>query len=232
MYLVFGFGFTWLVFTHFETSKEQCSNVNSLSPSQLIDHSELYLWDQCLYKTYPFQSVDFWYNDINCNCRQARIDLTLFDNSFAIISESYNISSMLDSKFNNSAGCDLDDYNSICLMIESLFINWDMLEALYISDDNDARFTISLNNISHYNAIHLKILHLEEVRVSSLGTQINRWNELEYLYISHAHFSQWPQNFQDLDKISFLKLEDSYLESLPPNLCDMSNLRIRYHNKS
>ena len=232
LYLVFGLGFSWLVLMHFESSKAQRSNVNSLSVSQLINHPELYLWDQCLYKTYPFQSVNYWSNDINCNCRQARIDLTSLENSFDIdiiskLNDTTNINVLLtiENKFNNSVGCDLDEYSSFCLMTESLLINWNMLETLYILNDNNALFTISLNDSSHYNAIYLKILHFEEIRVDFLGTQVNQWNKLEYLYISHAHFSSWPQNFEQVNKISFLKLEDSYLESLPPNLCDMNNLR-------
>ena len=57
LYLVFGVGFVASVFTHFENWQEKCSNPKC--ESLLMQHSELYLWDECDYKTLPFQKLDF-----------------------------------------------------------------------------------------------------------------------------------------------------------------------------
>ena len=218
LYLVFGIVFIISIFTHFSQSQQQCSNYNLNSNK----HFELNFWDQCIYKTYPFKSVNFLSNNnnneksITCNCRQVKIDLSLFDS----YDENYT-----------TTGC--KNGNNLCLMFESMLINWDMLEIIYISDNSSsfgssskvARFSISLNDSSHYNSIYLKILHLSHVTINSLGISIDKWKNLEYLYISNAHFDQWPSTFDQLSKISFLKLQDSYLQSLPSNLCSMKNLR-------
>ena len=60
--------------------------------------------------------------------------------------------------------------------------------------------------------------------MDALGAEINNWNNLEYLYLSHAHLQQLPETFDQLNRMSFLKLHDSYVEKLP-NLCLMPNLR-------
>ena len=207
-YLAFGSCFIAFVFTHFETSKNKCSNPKTYV---LIEHPELYLWDQCLYKTYPFQRIDFWStsdDDINCNCRTAKIDLSVFDSTWSIVDSAtatdedtkYNSSNseftttvtttgdnLLDERFaelyNDSVGC--NNMNDICILLESVLIHWDMLEILYMIDD-DARFTINLNDPNHYNSKHLQMLHLEEVKVSSFGENIDNWANLQLIFI---HFT-------------------------------------------
>ena len=226
-YLILGFGFSIFVFLHFSESQEQCLNPNL---NTKILYPELYLWNECKYKTFPFKSINFWNDnnddEINCNCRQAEINLSVFDDSFNILEKTNN--SEYENKFyemyNKSIGCSESNLNHVCLMIESLLINWDMLEILYISDDS-ARFTISLNDSKHYNSEYLKILHLNEIKVNSLGIGIENWVNLEYFYISHAHFDEWPSSFDKLNKIAFFKLKDAYLKNLPQNLCLMTNLR-------
>ena len=235
-YLTFGTCFISTVFIHFDESKQECNNPKSIFT--LVEHPEVYLWDQCLYKTYPFPSINFWSSDnmdkIICNCRQARVDLSSFATSFSIIDGNIASNSSIDNKtrmqaedtfidkYNNSIGC--TDLNNLCLMVESMLKYWDMLEILYIIDDI-ARFGISLNGSNHYNTVHLRMLHLSEIKIRSLGNDIKNWKNLEYFYISHSHFEQWPSTFDQLNKISFFKLQDSYLQSLPSNLCSMKNLQ-------
>ena len=226
IYLIFGIGFSILVFTHFENSQQECSNPDSnIVEISLQQHPELYFWDQCDFKTFPFKSVDFWStnsndeNNVNCNCREVQIDLSLFTDTEIARNSTSDI----------VTGC--DTVNNLCLMFESMLINWNMLETIFITDGNDntvkAAIDISLNFSVHYNAVHLKILHLDAVNVNILGESISKWKNLEYLYISHTHFTNWPQAFNKLNKLSFLRLDDSYLSNLPSNinLCSMKNLR-------
>ena len=99
-----------------------------------------------------------------------------------------------------------------------------MLEILYVTDRN-ARFVINLTDTDHYKSSALKILHLENIRVSGLGNDITNWENLEYFYLSHAHFNNLPSEFKNNSKkISFFALEDCYLQELP-YICDMTNLR-------
>ena len=243
-YLAFGIAFSTLVFVHFEISKETCANPNELL---LIEHPELYLWNHCKYPTFPFESVNFWENfnnnhdfvKYNCNCREGKIDLSSFNDSFTIYSNttinsnSNKFEEIFFSTHNNSVAC--RDMNHICLVVESLLINWDMLEILHIVDNNytyKPQFTMYLNDTSHYNSIYLKILHLEGVNIGDLGDEIENWKNLEYLHISNAHFGQRPSTFDKLNKISFFKLQDSFLQSLPSNLCSMNNLRALFIEQS
>ena len=207
-YLIIGIGFTSVVLTHFEKSKQECLNPNN---KQLQQHPELTLFEQCIYKTYPFKSFNFWKrndneNSVNCNCRQLLADLSLL----------------------NATG---DNYNNNNSMLDSLLQNWDMLEILRITDDNVLRFSLNLSRSYHYNSVYLKILHLENIEITSLGNSIDNWKYLEYFYLSHAHFIDWPQSFDKLEKMSFFKLENAYVSRLP-NLCTMNNLRAIYVQQS
>ena len=153
-------------------------------------------------------------NQVNCNCRHVQIDLSSLNGT--LDNSDYDQSTL-----GIYTGC--QNLNPLCLMIESMLIHWDMLETVYITDDK-ARIEIWLNASSHYNAEYLRILHLDQIKVKTLGENIDKWKNLEYLYISHAHFNNWPHSFSKLNKISFLQMQDSYLQNLP-NLCLMENLR-------
>ena len=59
-----------------------------------------------------------------------------------------------------------------------------------------------------------------------MGNGIENWKNLEYIHLSHAHMPTWPVNFNQLNKIAYLKIWDIfYLDDFPPNLCNMHNLR-------
>ena len=219
LYLLFGAIFCIFVFAHFDKSRDACVNP---SLSALVEHPELYLWDQCKYQTFPFQSFDFWNDNndeliISCNCRQAKIDLSQFSNSFTIGEN--NISLVHD----NTAGCGDSGANSLCVMVECVLKYGNMLEILHIID-NIPRSEINLTTPDHYSAVNLKIVHLENIQINGMANDVQKWKNLEYVYFSHAHFSNFPETFDDLTKLSFLKLEDAYLEELP-NLCVMTELR-------
>ena len=187
LFVGFGTSFMIVVFEHFETAIRICAK-----ESMLFDHPELYLWDQCVFKTFPFDS------DYPCNCRQVKIDL------------------------NETSTTNV----SISSIIESMFENWDMLQVVYITDANKDGIGINLTQSDHYSAKYLKILHLDEIRLNGLSNDVSNWKNLEYLYLSHAHFPSWPNGFNSLNKIGYLKLWDvQYLSEFPPNLCNMYNLR-------
>ena len=113
--------------------------------------------------------------------------------------------------------------------------HWNMLEVVYITDNKDrkTKFGINLNDSSHYTAKYLKILHLDEIILYEWNNGIENWSNLEYISLSHAHITKWPDSFSQLNKIAYIKLWDIlYLNELPPNLCTMYNLRaINVHRK-
>lgn len=205
---------------HFDTSRNLCTNPDM---TELTKHPELHLWDQCLFQTMPYATIKQQINgrsnteddEISCNCRKAKIDLSLFS------------SSVYDNPQNKE---------NVTLMIESVFKNWNMLELLYISD-NTPRFSINLNKSSHYSAAKLSILHFSSFTVTNITNAIENWANLEYLHCTRSHWPVWPKNFNKINKLSYLHIWDmKYLDELPPNICDMHNLRALsintnfYHN--
>ena len=204
LFVLLGIAIISGVIFHFQESNNIC---NHPSDSVILQHPELYVWNQCIFKTLPFSSFILLYfftqqgNSVNCNCRQAKIDLQLIDLEFQTQSE--NVTSM----------------------IESIFVNWDMLETLYIIDEAQ-RYAVNLTDSHHYNTEHLKILHLEGIAVESLANHIENWKNLEYFSITKTHWHHWPENFNKLHKISYLAISDvKYITDLPPNICNMENLR-------
>ena len=211
LYLCFGATFVYFVFDHFDKSSQYCLNAND-NDDTLSKHPQLYFWNQCTFKTYPFINAylphySYDYNKNNklpCNCRRAQIHIS--EKDFAMnISQSVNVSEM----------------------IESVITNWDMLELLYIRDNSSLSLVrITLNETFHYNSKYLTALHIENIIVDELTNDVGNWKEMEYFYITHAHWHGWPSNFGKLNKISYLYLHNTlYIDSLPPNLCKMSNLK-------
>ena len=84
---------------------------------------------------------------------------------------------------------------------------------------------MNLTSSKHYSAIYLRVLHLNAIKVDSLSNDLSQWSELEYIYVTKAHWNEWPENIAELNKISFFHLWDMYTNDLPPNICEMSNLR-------
>lgn len=209
LYFLIGISITSTVVTHFIESKQECLHPTN---ERLVQHPELYLFDQCTYKTYPFKSFDFWdRSDVNCNCRQLLAELSLL---------------------NQNLSDGIETNNNTISMLDSVLKHWDMLEILRITDENAASFSINLNDSYHYNSEYLKILHLENIEVTSLGHSIDNWKYLEYFYLSHAYFIKWPDSFNALNKISFFKLENTFVSELPPNLCSITNLRAIFVQQS
>ena len=198
IFISFGCIFTFFMFAHFENSSQICSNPSELL---LLNHPELKIWDQCSFQISPFTTTTSRYDDeYPCNCRHAKINLTSFAKN--------------------------DDRN-VSATIESMLKSWDMLEIVVIIDDDvNTRFRINLTNTDDYNLKYLKIFHLDEIELHNFGGAMENWQNLEYLSISHTHIKTWPNGFNQLNNLRYLKLWDVlYLDELPPNLCQMYNLR-------
>ena len=84
-----------------------------------------------------------------------------------------------------------------------------MLEIIYIYDSDDTsliNYQLNLTKSTHYNSQYLKILHFDNIIIHSLSEYIDNWKNLEYFYVSHTYWNTWPNNFNKLNKISYLKL--------------------------
>ena len=203
-FIVFGAIIIHWNVSHFEKYEDLCSNPDSETK---FTHPELLVWNDCSFKTYPFlgNSMDMdgereSSNKISCNCRQAKIDLSIFA---------------------------YFEQDNVTKTIESLLTNWDMLEILFIFD-NSPRFSVNLNSSDFYSAQYLRVFHFQAITIESFHNySIINWQNLEYFYITKAHFQYWPYNFEKyLNKISYIHLWDiMYLNRLPNNICQMSNLR-------
>ena len=155
-------------------------------------HPELAVWDQCTFQTLPFWSTNGDNNehDYNCNCRKAIIDVSIVPDG------------------------------NVTTIIESLLMNWYMLETLKITDEV-VHHSINLSDFSHYSAKRLSIIHIENIAVTQLSEGIENWKDLEYMYFNWARFSHWPVSMKKLDKISYLHLGSTSVQEFPPNLCSL-----------
>ena len=201
IFICFGCIFIFFTFSHFEQSHLICSN-----PSDwlMVNHPELNVWDECIFQVFPFSISNSRYDgSYPCNCRHAKVNLTSFS---------------------------ANDDTNVSMIVESMLKSWDMLEIVVINDDTshrlNIRFGVNLTHNYHYNSKYLKILHLDNIELRNFGDGIKNWQDLEYIHASHAHIKSWPNGFNQLNKLRYLKLWDVlYLDDLPPNLCQMHDLR-------
>ena len=178
---------------------DKYSNTCSNPGSPILSKNpELIFWSDCLYKTMPF--VNGENSKISCNCRKVQIDIS---------------------------NQDIDSKNA-SIALESMLSNWDQLELFYISDTIQ-RYSVNLTKSSHYNSKYLRVLHAENIVIHSLSEYIDNWSNLEYFAAYQVFWPNWPENFKKLNKISYLQLINfKYIDDLPPNICQMENLRALY----
>ena len=204
-FTVFGIGIVVFTFDHFDKSNKLCSFPTS---EALVSHLELNLWDQCMVKTYPFTMSN---DKISCNCRVVNANMNLVNHD-SLTNETYNYDSETENELNVK-------------ILESMVDKWDMLEVLFIKDVSPQIY-LNLTEEYHYSSKYLRVLHLDNIVIGSLGEGIKNWRYLEYIFVSRTHWSKWPNNFEHLNDLSYLNLADvKYLQNLPPNLCSMTKLR-------
>ena len=172
-FAIYGITILSVVLNHFHKSQIYCSSVvdnldkyydgniynitmNSTQQTVLSSNPALFLWNNCLYKVYPF-------NDI-CQCRTFRIDLK--DKSFLWTDDELQI------------------YFDISLneIFSNILSKWYMLEKFEWNDDGSMDIVNFTSDM--FNAKQMKAVSITAIDIRYISQEISNWNELEYLSVT------------------------------------------------
>ena len=216
-FILFTFGFLVLISVYLFLDKaiNDCNNPNN---DFLSKHPELNFYNFCNRKVYPFfpnkQQIS------KCQCRRFIIDTS--NNNFNFNKKSFNIKLWNENK-----------------VLEHIFINFGMLEELWINYNSIVNFNSSNYNLNiklnlterkYFGAKRLRILYLNEVSNVYFGNKIDLWEELQVLYLNPTHFmdSFNVNKLGNLKELRILRLQNGFNVKLNNNtlfLCKLINLR-------
>ena len=182
---------------------------NNFSRDQLDllqTHPELFLWDYCLYKVYPFTSKNS--EEIACQCR------------VFVIEEWRNLKTDYEQRWNDLNITQQD-------MVHAALENWYSLEK-FKSKGNEAPVYTTYNlQPELFNAPYMRAFEWSSARLRSMGSNRSEsyWPLLEYLSIQKTYvLDTLPMDLFGLNRLKFLSLSDVGIATFPGGICKMKRL--------
>ena len=185
----------------------------------LKDNSELFLWDHCQFKVYPFDLNGHHENDI-CQCRNFQVDWWQDDKSAV---EQY-----VDGLYLEDVEIVFDvDINEVLM---NIFRKWYMLERIMIVYDDyistDLNWTVINLENDMFDAKRMQAVHIDGVFMNNITNSISNWKNLVYLQlINNFNISSFPPTINQLTHLQYLYFGESHkFETFQTELCDLDSL--------
>ena len=224
LYVIFGIIILLLTTKHINSSKEFCQSVDeelfiqniTLTTEQeniLQANPELFYWNKCLYKTYPFTKE----SDVPCQCRVAVIDWN-------------NLQTTADQRRN-------DLHLTQNQILSAMLTQWTMLEKFRTRNAECSKSECKFNfTESMFRSLHMKAFEFGSIAITSFETGISSWKQLEYLKISNTEDpfieSQFNEDFfnelASLNQLKYLSFINNGLNTLPESICNLKELMVLY----
>ena len=214
-----------LVSGHINASVEHCDSVKesnyfangsrttniSLSDEEMdrLDaHPELFVWDKCLYKVYPFTRNTQHHP---CQCR-------------VVVIEDWRDESMESTYAQRQA---LHSNLTQQRIIGGMLGNWFMLEKMrtaYAEGDFSVQFELSA---SMFTAKYMRAFEWTSAKISHIADSISVWQSLEYLHFANIQsISALPSDLHQLKWLKYLSLVHTGLTEFSEQICNLTQLSI------
>ena len=220
LFMIYGITLLCVAVEHFRISHAHCHSVtegmfningSTLRPPSdsemktLSSNPELFVWDQCLYKVYPFTNDE----EHRCQCRVFVIDWESDLQSTASEREEY---------FNLTQET----------IMEGVLAHWSMLEKLKTSYFEESSVESNFSWTASVSNVHLKAVEWHNLKIQTIHRDVFMiWNQLEYFRIQNTFkMPAFPDSFGGLNKLRYLELDQSGIPELPLSICDLTNLEV------
>eukprot|EP01083_Nonionella_stella_P247380 857758_1 len=223
VYMIYGVAMLSYVINHVHQAEQYCNlieesnyfedgelNINSteLSKQQhelLQSNPELFFWNKCLYKVYPFLGNGVKYRHA-CQCRVLVIDW----------SETMSTAYDRNTYFNLTQP----------IILSSMLKHWFQLEKFRT---NQKELTSSLQGTpitkEMFIAKHMKAFEWTFAKIGCIAQGISEWKQLEYLKLQHASLPFGiPNDFDGLESMKYLSFEENGLPAFPDSICSLTSL--------
>eukprot|EP01083_Nonionella_stella_P126661 383459_1 len=235
MFGIYGIALISKVSDHFTTAISYCSTVSddldrldlvynqsgagyalpSDTQTILTQHNELFVWDLCLFKVYPFGLTSE--GDPICECREFKTPNDMsssprFAWSVDELSEYFGVSLM------DIFVCVLREWH----MLQTF--RWRKMSTVYKKSN---RATPSVNMTQDmFNARKMRVFQITQIPITHVDDAISNWKLLAFLDISESDFVALPDSIMELKNLQYLSIVDSYsFISFPLAVCSMSQIK-------
>lgn len=180
----------------------------------LESHSELFYWDFCEYKVYPF---DVSGGDDVCQCRVFRM---VYDKVF----DSKNYHQI---KYTASELSEFWAITNITEIIGNIFRRWHMMEKLEIR--NTRKWSMEPLYLSEdmFVAEHLKVFVFTGTPIVHFDDAVRNWHELVYFHLSESELTRFPSSFSTLTNLEYLEHSiEVRSDEFPIEICALHRLKV------
>ena len=209
--MIIGIYIVTTTFYHLDTRSKICDEYNEYTNGYNNKYPHLYVWPYCNYKTYPTS------DEIPCNCRSLYFNIEIDDINNII--NNYNESESEESE-------EEGENDILSNIIQSIFINYYMLETLYIQTPEIGTLgNLSIDN-NYLNAKQLKALYIEGINIPYINDyDISiSYKNLQFLSLTSIGLQLMPYNgLSKLYNLRYLDLSQDGLYTLETNLTKISN---------
>eukprot|EP01083_Nonionella_stella_P032660 89381_1 len=225
IYIIYGIVVLQFVLNHVNHAKEYCSlideinffdddtglNINStiltMQQHQLLTHNpELFFWNKCLYKVYPFTNGDknSPYNE-PCQCRVLVIEWDDILSSTQQRNTYFNLTQPI--------------------ILSSMLTHWFQLEKFRTEGKADHLSTKITKQM--FAAKHMKAFEWTIAPITCIEKGISGWKELEYFKLQEVTLPFGiPNDFEGLAAMKYLAFHHNGLNTLPDSICSLTNLEV------
>eukprot|EP01083_Nonionella_stella_P017682 49529_1 len=217
VYIITGIVIVSVVTNTINESKEYCDSVKeskyfsngtfnnhtlSLHEQRLLaSNPELFYWDLCLYKVYPFTSNPTH----KCQCRVFVIDWTKLNSTMQQRRTHFNLTQQK--------------------ILTGALRNWNMLEkfsSAKVEGEYSEQYIITESEV---NAPFLKAFEVQFAQLL-LPEDISGWNKLNYLKLEENGLDMLPNSASAFTQMKYLSIINNPLTTFPTAVCEWIHLEI------
>ena len=190
---------------HVQSNGTLTLNVDAITASDratLAANPELFVWNHCLYKVYPFTKNERH----RCQCRVFEIDWDALTSTAAERRSYFNVSQTS--------------------IIQNALEHWMMIEKFRTRGTGSDNEQVHRLQPTEHRCPHLKAFEWSDASISSEMYGVLSWESLEYLsFIDTSLMQQLPIDLALSPKLKYLKTSLNGLQSIPEDICKLHQLR-------
>eukprot|EP01083_Nonionella_stella_P016088 44970_1 len=222
IYIVYGVGVLWFSLDHIQHAQDHCKmidernyfinetfNVNStkLNSEQhklLLNNPELFFWNKCLYKVYPFSDENSMYHH-QCQCRVLVIN---WEETISTVNQRRLYFNLTQS-----------------IILRNMLTHWYQLEKFRTLGQEEQAVRTAITK-SMFVAKHMKAFEWEIAKINCIERGISGWTHLEYFKLKDTLVYQIPDDFKGLNAMKYVSFEGNALQTIPDSICTLANLQM------
>ena len=214
LYFSFGIGVLVLTMRYIDDSESHCASFSEsvlLSNGSFIEmddtkldalrlNPELFLWDHCLYKVYPFTADEQY----RCQCRVFVID---WDD--------------LESSAEDRAQFNLTQTR----ILEGILTHYTMLEKLMTTSADGTSSESFTFSPDMFRSVYMIAFQWAFVNINgSIPSEITKWTKIEHLAFADIESLSLPEEVGQLSELQSLSFQECGLTALPNSICNLTKL--------